>query len=256
MNLYEAGALVTPNTGIDQRETVLEVAQREGIAVLVNRPLNAMPTKKSGVLRLADFLIEGDPVDFDRQCRTVAALEEEYRTTIAQALQHSGQGMAPADFFTWAVELTRVRPQIQGLEHWEQIEHQMIAPHVNQVMQALSRQLTGPAAEQWVAWRDRYVPQLLTLMGGLRREATERSRAKTALVSAALDPLLPEARRGESLSRKALWVLASTPGVTCVLNGMRSPAYADDSLAVMGWESLTGVRQIFENIAQQESSPP
>jgi aryl-alcohol dehydrogenase-like predicted oxidoreductase len=164
--------------------------------------------------------------------------------------------MAPADFFTWAVELTRVRSQIQGLEHWEQIEHHLIAPHVNQVMQALSRQLTGPAAEQWEAWRDRYVPQLLTLLGGLRREATERSREKTGLVSAALDPLLPEARRGESLSRKALWVLASTPGVTCVLNGMRSPAYADDSLAVMGWESLTGVRQIFENIAQQESSLP
>ena len=250
MNLYEAGALVTPNTGMDQRETVLEVAQREGIAVLVNRPLNAMPTKKSGVLRLADFPIEGDPVDFDRQCRTVAALEEEYRTAIAPALQHSGQGMAPADFFTWAVELTRVRPQIQGLEHWEQIEQQMIAPHVNQVVQALSRHLTGTAAAQWEAWRDRYVPQLLNLLGGLRREATERSRTKTASVSATLDPLLPEARRKESLSRKALWVLASTPGVTCVLNGMRSPDYAGDSLAVMGWEPLTGVKQVFEGIAQ------
>jgi aryl-alcohol dehydrogenase-like predicted oxidoreductase len=162
--------------------------------------------------------------------------------------------MAPADFFTWAVELTRVRPQIQGLEHWEQIEQQMIAPHVNQVVQALSRHLTGTAAAQWEAWRDRYVPQLLTLLGGLRREATERSRVKTASVSAALDPLLPDARRTESLSRKALWVLASTPGVTCVLNGMRSPAYADDSLAVMGWEPLTGVKQVFESIAQRESA--
>jgi hypothetical protein len=92
MNLYEAGALVTPNTGKDQRETVLEVAQREGIAVLVNRPLNAMPTKKSGVLRLADFPIEGDPVDFDRQCRTVAALEEEYRKPHCPALQHRWAG--------------------------------------------------------------------------------------------------------------------------------------------------------------------
>jgi uncharacterized protein len=158
--------------------------------------------------------------------------------------------MAPADFFNWAIELTRVRPQIQGLEHWEQIEQQMIAPHVNQVMQALSRNLTGTAAEQWEAWRDRYVPQLLTLLGGLRREATERSRAKTASVSAILDPLLPETKRKESLSRKALWVLTSTPGVTCVLNGMRSPAYADDSLAVMRWEPLTGLRQVFESMAQ------
>jgi aryl-alcohol dehydrogenase-like predicted oxidoreductase len=162
--------------------------------------------------------------------------------------------MAPADFFTWAVELTRVRPQIQGLEHWEQIEQQMIAPHVNQVVQALSRHLTGTAAEQWEAWRDRYVPQLLTLLGGLRREATERSRAKTASLSAALDPLLPEARRTESLSRKALWVLASTPGVTSVLNGMRSRDYVEDSLAVMGWEPLTGVKQVFEGIAQRESA--
>ena len=246
MNLYEAGALVTPNTGVDQRETVLEVAQREGIAVLVNRPLNAMPTKKSGVLRLADFPIEGDPVDFDRQCMMIATLEDEYRKTIAPALQLSGQGVAPADFFTWAVELTRVRPQIQGLEHWEQIEQHMIAPHVNQVMQALSRHLTGTAAEHWEAWRDRYVPQLLTLLRGLRREATERSRAKTASVSAALDPLLPEARRRESLSRKALWVLASTPGVTSVLNGMRSRDYVEDSLVILKWEPVSAVRPLYE----------
>jgi hypothetical protein len=251
MNLYEAGALVMPNTGVNQRETLLEVAQREGIAVLVNRPLNAMPTKQSGVLRLAEFPLEGDPVDFERQCRTVAALEEEYRKAIAPALQHSDQGMAPADFFNWAVELTRARPQIQGLEHWEQIEHQMIAPHINQVMQALSRHLTGTAAEQWETWRDRYVSQLLTLLRGLRREATERSRAKTASVSAALDPLLPEARRKESLSRKALWVLASTPGVTAVLNGMRSTDYVEDSLAVLAWEPLTGVKAVLEGFAQR-----
>jgi len=248
MNLYEAGALVTPNTGVDQHETVLEVAQREGIAVLVNRPLNAMPTNKSGVVRLADFPLEGDPVDFDRQCRTVAELEEEYRKAIAPALQHSGQGMAPADFFTWAIELPRVKPQIQGLEHWEQIEHQMIAPHINQVMQALTRHLTGTAAEQWEAWRDRYMPQLLILLGGLRREATERSRAKTAMVSAILDPLLPETRRKESLSRKALWVLASTPGVTSVLNGMRTRDYVEDSLAILKWEPAPTVRPVYDGM--------
>jgi aryl-alcohol dehydrogenase-like predicted oxidoreductase len=246
MNLYEAGALMTRNTGMDQQETVLELAQREGIAVLVNRPLNAMPTKKSGVLRLADFPLQGDPVDFERQCQTVAALEEEYRKDIAPNLQQSGQGMSPADFFTWAIELTRVRPQIQGLEHWEQIEHQMIAPHFNQVMQALSQQLTGTVTEQWEAWRNRYVPQLLTLLGGLRREATERSRTRAASISAALNPLLPKARHSESLSRKSLWALASTPGVTAVLNGMRSRGYVEDSIAILKWEPVPAVRPLYE----------
>jgi aryl-alcohol dehydrogenase-like predicted oxidoreductase len=91
-------------------------------------------------------------------------------------------------------------------------------------------------------------------LGGLRREATERSRVKTALVSATLDPLLPESRRKESLSRKALWVLVNTPGVTSVLNGMRTRNYVEDSLAVMGWEPLLGVGQIFKHMAQRESS--
>jgi uncharacterized protein len=122
------------------------------------------------------------------------------------------------------------------------------------VMQALSRNLTGTATEQWEAWRERYLPQLLTLLRGLRREATERSLAKTASVSAILDPLLPESRRKESLSRKALWILTSTPGVTCVLNGMRSPTYVDDSLGILGWEPLTEVLRVFNALEQRESS--
>jgi aryl-alcohol dehydrogenase-like predicted oxidoreductase len=49
----------------------------------------------------------------------------------------------------------------------------------------------------------------------------------------ALDPLLPEDRRRDSLSQKALAVLASTPGVTCILVGMRKRSYVEDALAVL-----------------------
>jgi len=246
MNLFESGALLTANTGAGGAETVLNLARKEGVAVLVNRPLNAMSGQGGGILRLADFPLEDQPVDFARQRERVAALEDEYRRTIAPSVPQSGQGTAPAEFFNWAHELDRVRPQLQGLEHWEQIEHQMIAPHVNQVLQALSRTLSGTAAEQWEAWRDRYVPELLTLLRGLRREATERSRRRTAAVATALDAVLPQERRSESLSRKALWVLTSTPGVTCVLNGMRTPAYVEDSKGVLHWPALEPARAAYE----------
>jgi hypothetical protein len=141
-----------------------------------------------------------------------------------------------------------VRPQIQGLEHWEQLERQMIAPQVNQAIQTLSRHLTGDASERWEAWRERYVPELLTLLRGMRREATERSRARTAAVSRAIDPLLPETRRRHTLSRKALWSLTWTPGVTCVLNGMRTPHYVDDTLAILRWEPLKDVIRVYERM--------
>jgi uncharacterized protein YyaL (SSP411 family)/aryl-alcohol dehydrogenase-like predicted oxidoreductase len=255
MNLYEAGALLTPNTGDGYAHPVLDLAQRECIAVLVNRPLNAMPAKRGSVVRLAEFPLDGDPVDFDRQGQIVAVLEDEYRQTIAPAIPHSGQGTAPADFFQWAHELRRVRSQIQGLEHWEQIEHHMIGPHINQVVQAITRQVTGEIAERWEAWRERYLPELLTLLRGLRREATERSRAGTAAIAAAIDPLLPESRRRESLSRKALWVLVSTPGVTCVLTGMRTAAYVEDALAVLRWEPVPAVRPIYQRLKEVTAQP-
>src|SRR6185436_1106389 len=62
--------------------------------------------------------------------------------------------------------------------------------------------------------------------------------AATGPVSAAIDPLLPEARRGATLSQKAIAVLASTPGMSAVLVGMRREAYVDDALPVGGWPSL------------------
>ncbi|HJT19570.1 MAG TPA: aldo/keto reductase [Nitrospira sp.] len=253
MNLFEAGALLVPNTGPDGKESVLDAAARRRIAVLVNRPLNAMPSRGTGVQRLAEFPLEGEPVDLERQFALVERLEQEYRTTLAPSIPHSGQGAAPADFFNWASELAAARPQLQGLEHWEQIEHQMIAPHVNQVLHAIPRLVSGTASEQWEEWRDRYVPQLLTLLRGLRHEATEKSLGRARHVAAVMDPLLPPDKRNQTLSRKALWIVSRTPGVTCVLNGMRSRTYVEDSLGILSWGELPGVSKIYEAIRESAS---
>jgi uncharacterized protein YyaL (SSP411 family)/aryl-alcohol dehydrogenase-like predicted oxidoreductase len=248
MNLFESGAALTANTGAAGRQTVLEYAQQAGVAVLVNRPLNAMPAPHSGIVRLADLPLEDAPIDVALQLDAVSTLEQEYRDSIAPAMQQTKQETAPAEFFNWSQELQRVRPQIQGLEHWEQLERQMIAPQVNQAIQTLSRHLTGEPSERWEAWRERYVPELLALLRGMRREATERSRARTTAIARALDPLLPDARRQSTLSRKALWILAWTPGVTCVLNGMRTPHYVDDTLAILRWEPFTDVIRVYERM--------
>lgn len=254
MNLFESGAALTANTGAAGRQTVLEYAQQAGVAVLVNRPLNAMPAPQSGIVRLADLPLEDAPIDVARQLDAVGTLEQEYRDSIAPAMQQAKQGTTPDEFFNWSQELQRVRPQIQGLEHWEQLERQMIAPQVNQAIQTLSRHLTGEPSERWEAWRERYVPELLALLHGMRREATERSRARTTAIAHALDPLLPDARRQSTLSRKALWILAWTPGVTCVLNGMRTPHYVDDTLAILRWEPLKDVIQAYKRMTALAAS--
>jgi aryl-alcohol dehydrogenase-like predicted oxidoreductase len=248
MNLFESDAWSRANTGPRDETTVLELAQQEDLAVLVNRPLNAMPSSHGGMLRLADVPLEGETGNIDEALRAVADLEEEYRSKLASAIPHAGKGLHPKEFFNWAEELASVRGRLQGLEHWEQIEHQMIAPHVNQVLQAIPRMLQGTAAEQWEAWRSRYIPRFLALLGMLRRRAAENSRARTQQVAAVIDPLLPDSKRRESMSRKALWVLTSTPGVTCVLNGMRTVRYVEDSTAVLGWKSLDDPGRVYRAV--------
>jgi hypothetical protein len=209
-----------------------------------------MPGSGSGMLRLADFALHNEGVDIEDALRAVRDLEQEYRATIAPALPNSGQGTDPKDFFDWANELASMQTRLKGLEHWEQIEHQRIAPHVNQVLQAIPRVLQGHSAEQWEAWRDRYIPRLLELLSGFRREATEKSRARAHQVAAAINPVLPESKHKESLSRKALWVLVSTPGITCVLNGMRTVPYVDDSTAVLGWSWLSNPQEAYKAVAR------
>jgi aryl-alcohol dehydrogenase-like predicted oxidoreductase len=248
MNLFESDVWSRPNTGPRHEQTVLELAREEDLAVLVNRPLNAMPGAGSGMLRLADVPLEDGAGDIDAVLRTISELEKEYRSKLAPMIPHSGKGLEPKQFFNWAEELASVGRRVQGLEHWEQIEHQMIAPHVNQVLQAIPRLLQGTALEQWETWRDRYIPQFLALLGMLRGEAAKKSRARSQKVAASIDPLLPESKRSESLSRKALWVLASTPGVTSVLNGMRTVRYVEDSTAVLGWSPLSEPGTVYQAV--------
>ena len=92
--------------------------------------------------------------------------------------------------------------------HWSALESQRIVPRVSQTLRALDRHLSGALGEEWQRWRARYVPELQKALGELRRMAAEKSREATTALESAVDPLLPLERRGEPLSRKALWVVA------------------------------------------------
>ncbi len=248
MNLFESGALLTPNTGPDQRTTVLEFARTHDVAVLVNRPLNAIPARHRGMIRLAAPRYEPVETPFETQRQAVAALEETYRQEFAPLIPYAGKGVEPKDFFSLADELHHLRSQIHNLEHWAQIESQMIAPHINQAFQVAAKHLSQEQATDWEHWRTRYISKLLLLLKIVRQEAAQKSNQQLQSITATLDRILPKERRGEPLSRKALWSLTGTPGVTCVLNGMRTTEYVEDSLTILGWDPLDNPQSIFESL--------
>ena len=245
MNLFEAGGVLERNTGPDNRHTVLEVAAEAGVGVLINRPLNAIVGHR--MVRLAGFETAGEPIDVQAQTHVVAELEAEWRRRLAPAIRTSKGSLSPEDFFRWADQLGDVSGQLESLEHWEYIEAQIL-PQLTHLMGAIDQNIAGDLQPAWQSWRARYVNELGTLMAEFRRQAASNSQRRSEVVAAAIDLLLPAERRDESLSRKALWVLASTPGVSCVLNGMRKPVYVDDALGILPWPPLPDVLPIYEAI--------
>ena len=252
MNLFEAGAVLERNNGPGLEQTVLECAAKNGIGVLVNRPLNAMAGE--GMVRLADVpAAPGEDIAIDDQLAVLAGLEAEYRREIAGRLQAPEGATQPAEFFRWSADLRGAAGHVRSLDHWTQIEAHRILPRLSDAVQALDQGITdAPLAQQWRDWRNRYLPELRTLIAALRARAAARSQAAADAVSAALDPLLPAERRPETLSRKALWVAASTPGVSCVLVGMRTVGYVDDALEILKWPALPDVRRVFEAMRKVE----
>ncbi len=225
MNLLEADGL-----------GLLDLARRERLGVLVNRPLNAIAG--AGMLRLADVEVPAPIVGLDAQRIVLAVLEAEFQRDLAAEIEVGPGSVQPSKFFRWSEELSEMADRVKGLEHWRQVETQMVIPAMNQVIRVLDGALAGDLGERWRTWRSRYVPELVRFLEAMRREAALKSRATIGAVQDRVDRHLPRARRGESLSRKAVWVLASTPGVTTVLTGMRTPEYVDDTLGVLGWPPL------------------
>jgi aryl-alcohol dehydrogenase-like predicted oxidoreductase len=229
MNLLETGAHFERGT---TGESVLEVARKRGIAVLVNRPLNAI--RDDGIARLADPPTFSGTAAFDPALERVRALEQEFRLDFVPSLRTAPGGPPPEALLAWADQLARLPAGVRTLAQWNDVEAQVVTPRTAQVLRALDRAL----GERWSEFRDRYVDALEQLLLAIRARAAEGSRAQAASLHRALDTVIPEAQRAESLSRKALWVLASTPGVTSVLVGMRSPEYVEDAIAVQSWKSL------------------
>jgi hypothetical protein len=246
LNLFEPGAARQANTGPGAAGTVLEWGAGAGIAVLANRPLNAYAG--AALIRLADVPLD-DPetaVAPDEALPRVAALEEEFRLKIGSRLRVAEGGPPPAEWFCWADRLGAMAGRLQGVDHWRRIEERTISPAVSRLVQMLDRSLSGPIQETWRSWLEQYLSALDVLLRAFRARAERQSQAVSNRVTAALNPHLPVARRGESLSRKALWVLLSTPGVSAALLGMRHPDYVADGMEVLKWPALGDVRRIYE----------
>ena len=227
MNLYESGGALEPNNG---GKTVLEFCKEKGLGVLLNRPLNAFFSNR--MIRLADFLRPGQPPPGIEQLRAILEpvrrmeqeLEEQHGIPL---LYGTGKGIAQY--------LETIVPQIKSPAQWEQAFYEYIILPIERW--AVERQQLFGGTEEWDGWWNRFSQSLPAVFEEAERfvgcsQQAVSNEIRAQLQRAGYPP------NGETLSRMAQNVLLGLDGVSCVLNGMRRPAYVEDSMGTVALEPV------------------
>jgi aryl-alcohol dehydrogenase-like predicted oxidoreductase len=228
MNIFESGGALEAN---NEGNTALEFCRSRGLGVLVNRPLNAFHDNR--LIRLADFIAPGQSPPTREALRLMLDPLRSLETRVARELQLrllQGRGLA--------LLLEDIVPQLQSEAHWEQAA----GPYVIQPLQAWLKEMQANFAHdmRWQAWVQELAAMINPLfeeigrfLGGQEQPTSDRVRAGLRKAG------YPET--GETLSRMALNVLVSTPGVDCVLNGMRRVEYVEDAMGAADLPKVKGL---------------
>ncbi|HEY8375363.1 MAG TPA: aldo/keto reductase [Nannocystis sp.] len=227
LNLYELGAAREPQPEGD--DSPLALARREGLAVLTNRPLNAVVEEggEPRVIRLADPPGPREqPRDPTPLLRAVQQLERRWASGLGDRLAAEyGDGLR--ELLRWGTELEAGLDQIRDLGHWLHLRNDIIATHVGQLEANLLVALDDALLPEFRAFWDEYGQQLLAALDAIEDGFRARAQAVTDAIGDRLAGVTPPAWRGLPLAQRAVLTLLGLP-VTCVLVGMRRPAYVHE----------------------------
>jgi len=221
VNLYECGGALEPNTN---GKTVLQFCRGKGIGVLANRPLNAF--WENQLIRLADFVKPGDPPPGPEALR---ALLEPLRRIEQQFADRFGSSGAPPPGI--AGQMEKVMPQIRSPGHFEQVAGPYLVRPIQQWL--AGAQQTLAAHEHWPDWERNFVGSVNDLFEFLPRHLSAgQQKTSDAVRSRLIQSGYVDTVPPEPLSRMAVRLLLSLPGLTSVLVGMRRPEYVDDLMTL------------------------
>ncbi|HEY5649222.1 MAG TPA: aldo/keto reductase [Nitrospiria bacterium] len=222
LNLFEPGAALEKNNG---GLTALEFCGKNGIGVLTNRPLNAFAGGR--MLRLADFAAPGGKPPGLEALKKILEPLREVEIRFAETFSASREETPDV-----ADRLEEILPKIQSTAHFEHAAGPFIIDPIRRWLAQVHAELEDDP--KWPAWQKAFAE-------GVNRAIEEMGRyvaARDQKTSDAVRELLFEAGfpRGnaeqEPLSRMAVGVLLSLPGLSAALAGMRRPEYVRDLMGL------------------------
>jgi len=208
-NLFEPGAALLKN---NHRETVLDLAGRAKLGVLVNRPFNSFG--RGRLTRLTSFA-KHDPVEVKGGIHVAMGRAIDLEKN-APGFPKSPQGLQ------WAHMLRERLGELDDLLAWREALYQQILPSIRQAISRLT-----PAQE---AWSRDYQTAMSEFLKLVTWDLENLAGQKSKILEDQIDAAAPELKDAKTLSQKMIRLYASYPQITSILVGMRTPAYVADVL--------------------------
>jgi hypothetical protein len=228
MNLLETGAATEPNQPDGQ--TTLQFAQQHNLAVLVNRPLNAIV--HDSLTRLADVLSPSYPATPEEVSTAVdSCVQLESRF----ASQHLPRLSLDNETNQQLLDYLSVGRMLEGnwggfgtFQNWQDVKARFILPRSQTAVEFLSNRPNLPA--EVALWLDSYVEAANIALAALSAYYQEQAAKRTTRIKEAAVAADPD-WQAATLSQTAVRALRSTSGISSVLVGMRQQPYVLDVLA-------------------------
>ncbi|MDQ3020364.1 MAG: aldo/keto reductase [Bacteroidota bacterium] len=246
-NLFEAGAILNKNQ-INNTETVLEMAAKINLKVLVNRPLNAITSK--GLVRLAEFKAEPfEERDFIKQMKLISLMEDDLINEKLVSENLSEEDLNKVKKLLAFGNLVEENWKFFGsIEHFNDVVSQLLAPKIDFLINFFDEKIDNENIKDFFG---RYIKECYKLLNFVSNYYKLRADKRSNYINTMIDKDLDPKFKNLSLSQKAIMLLSSVDGVNFVLIGMRKEKYVDDILNIPGDEKIENAKKIIMNVSRE-----
>lgn len=227
MNLLETGAVLNANQ--PGSRTLLEVAAEKGLAVMINRPLNAF--SGNSLFRLADPAEPDKLPDSVITARIGAVGGSEtrfWRRILPDLAIPDGLRVRVKEQLCIADTMKHYWRNFSTYERWRQTRDGNFHPRIQGVMAFL--QPMGTENAELGKWMIRHESLLKDVYEAIGSYYAEKMRSRITAIKRAIARADSDWAQPGTLSQKAFRALRTTQGVSVVLVGMRRPSYVEDVL--------------------------
>ncbi len=229
-NIIEAGAVIELNQS-ENSKTLLNLAAEFSLAVMVNRPLNAM--SGNSLVRLASFEETNPGIirqDFDNYIDRLSRLEKRFSKEFLSLMPREIPNEAFLQAFSFSQKLSNAMEEFEDRENWDHAKNNLILSQTVYFFNYLKTRIKDN--NDLIEWMADYSRSLKQFLEAVTKHYENIAEKRSAKISEILIKLNEDLNSSSTLSQKALRVNTSIPGIHTVLVGMRQKKYVNDALAI------------------------